>query len=675
MENMLEECTESIAHTPYISQVHVPKTPERESHRNSHGSSHHDTGSHPLFATNRATCMNINATCANVSATCTHIPPANTSTNAELLHMVKKQELAWENAEAAVHKLERRLRFLERSDSTINKGSLNGVQDNATDCVQCLQYPFEVPAAGSIAPAGPYNCIYVSPIYDDRRGVKMYRTHIVDDGTYAFRNRPFMERIRDDEKDLEIKRLKLETQRQDLEMRRLKTDIHKLRSLEFEEDRSIISDKFVDKVNTVRATSSTMSRPRSYHDALQNVVSDLSTSFASSEVSVENSKEPAYGLFVDGQGHCGSHSGTPRGSSLSSRRSLKSVRENLMVGRRDCIAAVPDFEGCVISPNPSNNNFVVQQTISSLLSTMQTSLENLCSNIKLREPRDSDSSKIDSGAMDDELFILKKSLSRLEDICHESGYESFTCEIRNNVMEVDKDSYDGIMQQLARAEFKVIALETSCIEKEKRVEDLETQFHAVSKEREVLLVENYELTRVVQELQGEAEEQGVRITELLNINEELLEISQAEETQLGNFQETKEKLIQRVTHYEDSCTSLESILLEKEKELEELNRRLKAGQIGADSIIFEKFELLGKIQGMQAEADQQKTRINELVSINEELLEFAQGKEDQIACMSKEVDRLHAQCREEPPRVDMPVEAAINEESKPEGQLPEEASI
>lgn len=75
---------------------------------------------------------------------------------------------------------------------------------------------------------------------------------------------------------------------------------------------------------------------------------------------------------------------------------------------------------------------------------------------------------------------------------------------------------------------------------------------------------------------------------------------------------------------------MESLLLEKEKELEDLNRRLKAGQIGADSIIFEKFELLGKIQAMQAEADQQKTRIDELVSINEELLEFAQSKEDQV---------------------------------------------
>lgn len=244
MENMQEVC-ENITHTLDINQVQVPKTPERESCKNSHGFSHHEMG-HPVFATNHATCMNINATCANINTTCNHVPH-NASTNTELLHMVRKQEVSWENAEAAVHKLERRLRVLEKSDS-MHKASLHMIQDNSSGFAQFPQFPCEL-QAGSQAQTGPYSCIYVSPIYDDKRGSVMYRTHIVEDGGYSTRNRPFVERMRDDEKDLEIKRLKVEIQRQDLEMRRLKTDLHKLRSLEFEEDRNVISDKFVDKVS------------------------------------------------------------------------------------------------------------------------------------------------------------------------------------------------------------------------------------------------------------------------------------------------------------------------------------------------------------------------------------------------------------------------------------------
>ena len=72
------------------------------------------------------------------------------------------------------------------------------------------------------------------------------------------------------------------------------------------------------------------------------------------------------------------------------------------------------------------------------------------------------------------------------------------------------------------------------------------------------------------------------------------------------------------------------MLKQKDKEGEELKRRLKAGQIATEEIIFEKIDLASKIQKMQKEAEEQHRRINELISINEELLEFSQMKEDQV---------------------------------------------
>ncbi|KAI5082161.1 hypothetical protein GOP47_0001904 [Adiantum capillus-veneris] len=577
-----------------------------------------------------------------------------------LLHTVRRQEMAWENAEADVHKLDRRLRVLERSNS-FNKAPQHMIHDNASSFAQLPTWETQ---GSSPVPMGPYSCIYVSPIYDDKRGSIMYRTQFVEDGGHGLRSRSFAERIRDDEKDLEIKRLRLDLQRQDLEMRRLKAELHKLRALEFEDERNVISDKYVDKVNTVNSSGHTLSRPQSNHEALQHVKADLSSSHSTSEGPVDSSKGHAHNPLVDGQGNSDSRCGTPRRSNLSLQGSFRSMRESLARrGRREHVRAPSvglELERCVSASDCSNSSSMVQQLISSLFSTMQASVENLCNNIKMREPRDTDSSKIDSGAIDDELFILKKTLSRLQDVCQ----ESFNCETRNHQVESEKGTIDGMLHQLAQAEFKVIALESSFVEKERRAEDLESQVHAVLKEREALMIEKYELTNVIREMQQEAAEQRHRIEELLSINEELLEISQAEEDKLGTYQETRDKLLQQVVQYEDNCVNFECLLQEKEKELDDLNRRLKAGQIGADSIIFEKFELLGKIQAIQTESEEQKKRIDELVSINEELLEFAQSKEDQLAYMGKELDRLQAgECKERG-EVNSQVEANTEESSK-----------
>ena len=100
--------------------------------------------------------------------------------------------------------------------------------------------------------------------------------------------------------------------------------------------------------------------------------------------------------------------------------------------------------------------------------------------------------------------------------------------------------------------------------------------------------------------------------------------------QLGSLQITKDHLTQQVIQYQEKTARLEGLLKQKDKEGEELKRRLKAGQIATEEIIFEKINLASKIQKMQKEAEEQHRRINELISINEELLEFSQMKEDQV---------------------------------------------
>lgn len=625
MEDM-PELSETGAHTLDINQVQCSKVPERGSGR---GSFHNDNN----YLNDKGHHVDVDNIMAENDVN------SNTLLNSELLHMVRKQEMAWGSAEAAVGKLERRLRMLERSES-MKKTPIHVIQDNPAGLGQ-------VPCEHNFA-AGHYSCIYVSPIYDDKKGSIMYRTHIVEDGGYGLRSRSFNDRGRHDEKDLEIKKLKSELQRRDLEIRRLKTDLQRLRSLEFEEERNTVSDKFVDKVNTIRMPT-IIPRNQSYHDTMQFSRADLNNSFTSCGISAENSNGFANRL-EDSQNFQGSHCGTP-GRNLGPNGLMKAMKDKIVAGRRGNSmgpSAVPDLDRSVLSLDCSKSGFMVQQIVRSFLSTMQISVENLCNSIRMREPRDSDVSKIDSGAIEDELFILKKTLSKLEETCQQSDYQSFA-DTGNDQLDVGKmenfqNTIDGMMQQLAQTEFKVIGLESSCIEKDRKVEDLESRIHAILKETEAVMMEKYELTTVVREMYKEAEEQRHRMEELLSINEELLEFSQAKEEKLGSLQEAKDRLMQQVVRYEDNCVMFESLLQEKDKEVEDLNRRLKAGQIGADAIIFEKFELTAKVQAMQKEVDEQKRRIDDLVSINEELLEFAQSKEDQLVVMKEEV----AQLREQP---------------------------
>ena len=155
----------------------------------------------------------------------------------ELLDMIMKQERSCENAEAAVEKLERHLKLLKVSVSMEAIALLQETLDNNDT---------------EIGEDKTHRCICVSTVFDDETSDIMYRTHAFKHGNNGFDIMPFHIREGQDVKDLEIRRVKSELQRRKLEIqRRPHADLRRLLSYGSQEERSIVSDKFVDKVCTI----------------------------------------------------------------------------------------------------------------------------------------------------------------------------------------------------------------------------------------------------------------------------------------------------------------------------------------------------------------------------------------------------------------------------------------
>ena len=152
---------------------------------------------------------------------------------------IQKQEMTGGNT---VEKLEKRLKQLE-SFSNIE----NNVQDNVANSTQPI-----------------YNQDFVSgrhihsiaSFYDDSKATNndMCKTplhvNVRDSGIeQGARSKSFSGRgVGSDQTDVELNKLKTELQRQDLEIHKLRDDLKHLKSLENEEDRNTVADKFVDKV-------------------------------------------------------------------------------------------------------------------------------------------------------------------------------------------------------------------------------------------------------------------------------------------------------------------------------------------------------------------------------------------------------------------------------------------
>ena len=170
---------------------------------------------------------------SNEKSTCRSENDSN-QLQSELLDMIMKQERACENCEAAVEELERHLKLLKVSVSMEAIALLQETLDNNET---------------EIGEDETHRCICVSTVFDDKTSGIMYRTHALTHGNYGFDIMPFHTREGQDVKDLEIRRVKSELQRRKLEIQQQPhADLRRLLSLVSREERSIVSDKFVDKV-------------------------------------------------------------------------------------------------------------------------------------------------------------------------------------------------------------------------------------------------------------------------------------------------------------------------------------------------------------------------------------------------------------------------------------------
>lgn len=522
-----------------------------------------------------------------------------------------------QNAETAVEDLEKQFGTLKNGEVKTKPVNIEG--DDNTEQSTCKKDFIE-----------HYNCIYVSPIYDDKKG-NIDKTQIAEHNN-EMQNEVLNNSISDDDQELEIKRLRAELQRRRLQ--------------HIEEEKNTIADKFIDKIDTTKRP--TTSRVRRYHEEIQAFKADQNTGTSSCESpenpcgSMNRHKDRPY---FEG----------PACENLVERFSANEGYQNVIQEKEEMdnrengesLSAVPELNRSAQNPEWLKSDNEVQETIGAFLATMQVSVENLCSSFKIYDASDDDSSKICSGAVEDELFILKKTLCKLVEMCHESGYQYKAGMEYLDIDNLGQDHHtvDGVIG-LVQSDSKVTALDSLCIQKGREVEDLESKIYALWKEAEAFKMEKCALTITIQKMTKEAEKQKHQIEELLSINNDLLDFSQAKEDQLAIVQEEKDHLMQQLVQCEENFIAIESALIEKDEGMEEMNRKLKAARIGTDAIIIEKIELMAKFQAVQKEAEEQKCRMVELVGINKDLLEFAQNKEDQLGFLYKEVQRLQSQTGE-----------------------------
>eukprot|EP00249_Psilotum_nudum_P010458 c22556_g1_i1 orf=392-2257(-) len=105
-------------------------------------------------------------------------------------------------------------------------------------------------------------------------------------------------------------------------------------------------------------------------------------------------------------------------------------------------------------------------------------------------------------------------------------------------------------------------------------------------------------------------------------------------------QKIADHLMQNLGKREERVMYLERVLDHKDKQIEEIRKRMEAIQNETDSTVMEKYDLIKLIQAIGKESSEQSYRISELVGVNEELSHFAEMKDDQVASMGKETARL-----------------------------------
>lgn len=100
--------------------------------------------------------------------------------------------------------------------------------------------------------------------------------------------------------------------------------------------------------------------------------------------------------------------------------------------------------------------------------------------------------------------------------------------------------------------------------------------------------------------------------------------------QVEDLRKTADTLRHALSESEEKTAELKDSAAHKEIELSELRRIEQELKTEKDSVEKEKLDLSVKLQEARKEVNEQISRVAEYLSINEELLDFAQRKENEV---------------------------------------------
>lgn len=112
----------------------------------------------------------------------------------------------------------------------------------------------------------------------------------------------------------------------------------------------------------------------------------------------------------------------------------------------------------------------------------------------------------------------------------------------NNQVQSHKKTEDELKQTLFKNEIKALALENCLEEKENHIKELKRFIHHMQDEKDKIVLTNFELMFRVEEAKKETQRLNCYVTDCLNINENLLTLTQRKEEEMSSLAEKVEGL-------------------------------------------------------------------------------------------------------------------------------------
>lgn len=564
-----------------------------------------------------------------------------------VLKLMKEQEAQWKSVRDAVDNLGRRLTLIEskkiKIEELVDRIKYDARSaNNAEDLLTKLERTSEEDLARH------YTCIFVSPIFEDRKSNVVYRSNA---GRKQLNG----------QKNMEVQEPKAEIQ--NLRLQGYENQTRQKTNLLYEklQDNSSKMSKSVPRLHGERQLLQ-------FEEALHPLCMPRAVGWGVSDVNDDNHCPPPIN-------ECAPHGFMK----VMKEKLAESKRENA----RSLFLVAEQYENHIMTGRESQNPETKQRDDPKMLELLSHRMQKAnqvtddqCGELKPLE--------MSRSSLQCELHMLEETLQKLAETCLGQGIKfpgctrSFTEGENINIQALRSFCFDFLsemrklclMQELQIESCKINentestwkrelsgALEESetlkaCLRSTRRDLEDEVNKNKVLSEK----VENQakHLASMTEENRIELERKENTICFAQKLNTQLandmskIETSLAElrsrykgivaslETQLNDangdlesLQETADQLAQQLKNSEAKRVTLERSLEDKDKQMDELKRRMQAVQNETDATVMEKFELVTKSQDLKKDYEEQKHRVRELVSINEELTRFSHAKDDQ----------------------------------------------